>query len=238
LCALFRAGEEAVTRDFLPFFKVVANEGRLEEELYLTSFLWEEAKHVDFFNRYVEEVAQELGATPPFLASAYQQLIREELPRSMEQLYTDSGPVAQVRASVTYHLVVEGVLAETGYLLFRRLLPPPQLAGLRTAIGHIVRDESRHVAYGIYSICRNIIVHGDIAYKAFLTRMTELKPLVEQSCHELVECWREGQDGPTAEELARHSEEKFARRVSCILAARGQDPGWLGLADRFEAENK
>jgi ribonucleoside-diphosphate reductase beta chain len=31
---------------------VIAQEGRLEEEMFLTSFLWEEAKHVEFFSRF------------------------------------------------------------------------------------------------------------------------------------------------------------------------------------------
>lgn len=51
LSALFQAGEEAVTLDLLPLIIVIAQEGRLEEEMYLTSFLWEEAKHVEFFSR-------------------------------------------------------------------------------------------------------------------------------------------------------------------------------------------
>ncbi|MFK7982220.1 MAG: ribonucleotide-diphosphate reductase subunit beta, partial [Saprospiraceae bacterium] len=39
----FQAGEEAVTLDLLPLIMAVAKEGRIEEEMYLTSFLWEEA---------------------------------------------------------------------------------------------------------------------------------------------------------------------------------------------------
>ena len=52
LTALFQAGEEAVTLDLLPLIMAIAKEGRLEEEMFLTTFLFEEAKHVDFFNRF------------------------------------------------------------------------------------------------------------------------------------------------------------------------------------------
>jgi len=38
LTALFQAGEEAVTLDLLPLIQVIAEEGRLEEEMYLTTF--------------------------------------------------------------------------------------------------------------------------------------------------------------------------------------------------------
>ena len=59
LTALFQGGEESVTTDLLPLMMVVAQEGRLEEEMYLTSFLWEEAKHVEAFRRFLDEVAGE-----------------------------------------------------------------------------------------------------------------------------------------------------------------------------------
>ena len=58
LCSLFLAGEESVALDLLPLILLVAQEGRLEEELYLTSFLWEEAKHVEGFRCFIDEVGQ------------------------------------------------------------------------------------------------------------------------------------------------------------------------------------
>ena len=57
LLAMFVAGEEAVTLDLLPLIQVIAKEGRIEEEMFLTSFLFEEAKHTDFFRRFLDEVA-------------------------------------------------------------------------------------------------------------------------------------------------------------------------------------
>src|SRR5579884_2916895 len=44
LTSLFVAGEEAVTLDLLPLVLAIAREGRIEEQLYLTTFLYEEAK--------------------------------------------------------------------------------------------------------------------------------------------------------------------------------------------------
>ena len=60
LTSLFQAGEEAVTLDLLPLIRAIAQEGRIEEEMYLTTFLWEEAKHVDFSIAYS---AMSLGMT-------------------------------------------------------------------------------------------------------------------------------------------------------------------------------
>jgi ribonucleoside-diphosphate reductase beta chain len=55
LISLFQAGEESVTLDLLPPNSGIAREGHLEEEMFLTSFLFEEAKHVEFMNRFLTE---------------------------------------------------------------------------------------------------------------------------------------------------------------------------------------
>src|SRR5258708_37614842 len=58
LISLFQAGEEAVTLDLLPLIGAVARDGRLEEEIYLTSFRWQEAKHTELFLRWLNEGAE------------------------------------------------------------------------------------------------------------------------------------------------------------------------------------
>src|SRR5207245_10766486 len=74
---LFQAGEEGVTRDLLPLIMAIAAEGRLEEEIYLTSFLWEEAKHVAFFRRWLDQVASPPVHLAPFLTPASGLLLRD-----------------------------------------------------------------------------------------------------------------------------------------------------------------
>jgi ribonucleotide reductase beta subunit family protein with ferritin-like domain len=49
LCAQFIAGEEAVTQDIQPFMAAMRDEGRLADEMYLTQFAFEEAKHTQVF---------------------------------------------------------------------------------------------------------------------------------------------------------------------------------------------
>jgi len=61
LTAMFQAGEEAVTLDLLSLIMTIATEGRVEEELYLTAYLCVEAKHTDFFARFVGEVTGRKG---------------------------------------------------------------------------------------------------------------------------------------------------------------------------------
>src|SRR2546426_10022707 len=55
LTALFQAAEESMTRDLLPLLMTVVREDRLEEELFLTTFLSEEAKHTEVFRRILDE---------------------------------------------------------------------------------------------------------------------------------------------------------------------------------------
>jgi len=81
--ALFQAGEEGVTSDLLPLIMVIAGEGRIEEEIYLTSFLWEEAKHVEFFRRWLDEVALAPKDLEHYLTPSYRHLFLTELPATL-----------------------------------------------------------------------------------------------------------------------------------------------------------
>ncbi|HET8841129.1 MAG TPA: ribonucleotide-diphosphate reductase subunit beta, partial [Ktedonobacteraceae bacterium] len=70
-------------------------------------------------------------------------------------LLTDTSLEAQVRASVTYNMIIEGVLAETGYHSYYNMLERNNvMPGLRQGIGLLKRDESRHIAYGVFLISR------------------------------------------------------------------------------------
>src|SRR5258708_32992624 len=58
LISLFQAGEEAVTLDLLPLIRALARDGRLAAEIYLTSFLWQEANHAEFVRRWLSQVGE------------------------------------------------------------------------------------------------------------------------------------------------------------------------------------
>jgi ribonucleoside-diphosphate reductase beta chain len=160
LLSMFVAGEEAVTLDLLPLIQAIAQEGRIEEEMYLTTFLFEEAKHTDFFRRFMDEVADAGVDLTRFHGDNYRQLFYEALPDALSALRSDPSPASQIRASVTYNMVVEGVLAETGYQAFFTMLERNDLCpGLRKGISLLKQDESRHIAYGVYLLSRLIAEH-------------------------------------------------------------------------------
>jgi len=155
LVSLFLAGEEAVTSDLLPLIKAISNEGKLEEELYLTSFLWEEAKHVEFFSIYKQQVLKEFTSTDKYHGPFYKIIFYQKLPHALTLLDENPSPANQLKAAITYNMIVEGTLAETGYAAFYNMLEEQDLLpGLREGINKLKQDESRHIAFGLYLIQR------------------------------------------------------------------------------------
>ena len=172
--ALFQAGEEGVTRDLLPLIEAVAREERIEEEIFLTSFLWEEAKHVEFFRRWLDEVAVDRSDLSRYLTPSYTKLFMEELPAALNALRDDQSVEAQIRAAVTYNMIIEGVLAETGYHGFRLSLEAnDKMPGLLDGIRLISRDESRHIRYGVFLINR-LVNQSASGWEVMNERMNQL----------------------------------------------------------------
>ena len=179
LTAQFEGGEESVTRHLLPLLQRVAADGRIEEEMFLTAYLWEEAKHVEGFDRFLREVLGTTANLDGYFTTPYRELLLEELPAALTRLQSDESPDALARASVTYQMVVEGVLAETGYSAYQTVLSEHDLLpGMQEFIQLVQRDESRHVAYGVFLLSRLVAEHGDRIWTVIEERMDELLPLV------------------------------------------------------------
>lgn len=227
LTALFQAGEEGVTLDLLPLILVVAREQRLEEEMFLTTFLWEEAKHTEFFRRFLDEVAHDSSDLSRFHTASYRALFYEELPRTMNALLTDHSLEAQLRASVTYNMIIEGVLAETGYHSYYNMLERNNvMPGLRQGVGLLKRDESRHIAYGVYLISRLVAQQPDLWDVA----EQEMNRLLMFALGVVTESFQDSMDLPPeqmpfgfhAQEYLDYATTQFTRRLGRIERARTQ----------------
>ncbi|MGH2510684.1 MAG: R2-like ligand-binding oxidase [Ktedonobacteraceae bacterium] len=224
LCSQFLAGEESVTLDLLPLIMTVAEEGRIEEEMYLTSFLWEEAKHVEGFRRFLDEVVQEHSDLTRFGNAAYNKIFYEELPNAMNRLRTDTSIEAQIRASTTYNMIIEGVMAETGYYAFHQVLTRNNLMpGMQQFVANLKRDESRHIAFAIYFLSRLVAEHGDPAWNALEARMHELLPLVIESNNLDTQIY-EGRIAFDLDpnEFNAYSTNQFQKRIERLQKARNQ----------------
>lgn len=223
LIAQFQAGEEAVTLDLLPLINVIAKEGRLEEEMFLTTFLWEEAKHTEFF-RLVLNAIGETGDLSHYHTGTYRKVFYEILPEAMGRLEHDQSPKAVAEASIVYNMFVEGILAETGYYSFHRSLAELGLMpGLLEGIKYTKRDESRHIGYGTYLLQR-IISENPELYDHIMAKMMEMAVLANQIVSEGIEAAmarsEEFEDDP--EDTKRFAETQFKARMSVLSRAKGK----------------
>jgi ribonucleoside-diphosphate reductase beta chain len=230
LAALFQGGEESVTIDLLPLMMVIAREGRLEEEIFLTSFLFEEAKHVEFFRRFFDEVAGERGDLARFHTPSWRTIFHDELPSALDRLRFDDSPVALAEASVTYNVIVEGMLAETGYHGYHAVLERRGiLPGMRRGVALLKRDESRHIAYGVYLLSRLLTEHGGEVWEAIERRMGELVEPAIGVVNELFASYEEMPFDLRAEDFTAFALAQFEGRMSRIEAARGRSLAELDL---------
>ncbi|QYN35129.1 R2-like ligand-binding oxidase [Pseudonocardia sp. DSM 110487] len=246
LAAQFMAGEESVTVDLQPFVGAMAEEGRLADEMYLTQFVYEEAKHTEAFRRWFDAVGvtEDLNS---YIADnePYQQIFTKELPESLQTLAHDPSPRNQIRASVTYNHIVEGTLALTGYFSWQKICTSRGiLPGMQQIIKHIGDDERRHMAWGTFT-CRRHVAADDALWDAVDERMQELLVPAMGVVTATFERW----DGPPPfdvdmNEMAEYAMDKVGRRLGAIETARGADLRTIdldaspeALEERFHVED-
>jgi ribonucleoside-diphosphate reductase beta chain len=130
----------------------------------------------------------------------------------MNRLLTDPSPENQIRASVLYNMIVEGVLAETGYYSFsRNLSAAGMMPGLLQGIQLLKRDESRHIAYGVFLISR------------LVAQDKSLWPLVEERMHHYFDDIASSQErNGTPEDVRTYAKQQFEKRLARIARAREQ----------------
>lgn len=244
LAALFEAGEEAVTSDIQPFIGAMAAEGRLEDEMYLTQFAFEEAKHIEMFRRWLDAIGetgdlhQHVDGNP-----GYRKIFYELLPESMQRLATDPSPAAQVRAAVVYNQVVEGVLALTGYHSWHRAtVEQGIMPGMQEAVKLIARDERRHMAWGTFT-CRRHIAGDHSLWQVVQDTLDEmLAPalsIIDVTFDQYEQQGLEFPFGITREELSTFATSQFSRRLEVIEAAKKRSVAEVeGAEEEEDLENQ
>jgi ribonucleoside-diphosphate reductase beta chain len=245
LAAQFMAGEESVTQDLQPFVAAMAAEGRFADEMYLTQFVFEEAKHTEAFRRWFDAVGltddlhEHVEENP-----AYMEIFTQHLPESLYALAEDPSPRNQIRASVTYNHIVEGTLALTGYFAWSKVCASRGiLPGMQQVIKHIGDDERRHMAWGTFT-CRRHVAADDAMWDVVDERMQEL--LVPAMG--VVVGGREDEERPFGIEIndmAEYAMDKVGRRLGAIESARGanlldidRDASPETLEEKFHAEDQ
>jgi ribonucleoside-diphosphate reductase beta chain len=189
---LFGAGEEAVTEDLAPMAIVLED---INDQMFITSQLYEEAKHTQWFDRYwrevIDPIAEELGyeRTVPTDQHYYNQDYIDLFAKNeaaMEQLLDEDTPETRAKAYCHYHLVVESVLAQTGYYGLTSTFSPqgdpdvpqrdfPHLEGLVQGITYIRSDEGRHVGFGMNKV-RSLIHEEGVDPQIVRDTLMDLMP--------------------------------------------------------------
>ena len=245
--ARFGAGEEAVTEDLMP--RGLALED-INDQMFLSSQIYEEGKHTQFFDRYWREVinatAEELGyeVTQPtdqrYFNDHYIALF-DKTEAAMENLLEDDSPRARTEAYCHYHLTVESVLAQTGYYGFTSAFSDsgtddvtdedyPNAEGLVNGIAKIRSDEGRHVGFGMQKV-RGYVQSGEVDEDVVQETLQDLMPHVAGTFGDLTE-------GLNPMPLIEYSRDKLTRRIEIITDAEAEVPDvdeLVKLSDRDEA---
>jgi ribonucleoside-diphosphate reductase beta chain len=147
-----------------------------------------------------------------------------ELPQALNALKTDRSTEAQIRASVTYNMIIEGVLAETGYHGFRQSLEANhKLPGLLEGVRLLARDESRHIRYGVFLIDRLVNQSPD-GWEVMNQRMNELLGPALSVVSEFWEFY-DDEHGPFGQKMETYIEfasTQFDKRMKVLERDRGK----------------
>jgi ribonucleoside-diphosphate reductase beta chain len=195
----FYEGEESVTRTLVPFLTIVdqledAPFSTIQMEMYLTTHLFEEAKHTDFFARYFEEVVgTQETEIDEYEESEYWQNpeLKEFLVDDLEDVGDRMREVARdgdqqelryVLAEGVMHYmgIVEAQLAKSGYEIFDRTfqsvsddLGMEVLPGFQDGIKDIRKDEGRHIANGRWMMKKLAEEDPDVVTEVYEPKIAE-----------------------------------------------------------------
>jgi ribonucleoside-diphosphate reductase beta chain len=227
--AMFGAGEESVTEDLAPLATALDT---VEDQMFITTQMYEEAKHADFFDRYWREVtnpAEEtvgMDVTSPhedrWYADEYLELFERE-EEAMHRLVEEDTVENRVRAYAHYHLTVEGILAQTGYWGLTKNFDGtkedlPHLPGLVKGIKLIRRDEARHVGFGMRKVKEAIHEEG-VDEEVLHDTLGDIVPLVQKT---VMHVWDSVDDpdsfpGTGPGRLARYAADRHQGRMKQML---------------------
>ena len=221
LAAMFLAGEEAVTRDLQPFLAAMSAEGRFGDEMYLTQFCFEEARHVEVFRRWLDAVGIREDLNGMIADNeGHRAIFSRALPEALQRLHADPSPANQVRASITYNHIVEGTLALTGYHAWQLICENLGVfPGMKRIVELIGDDERRHMAWGTYTCRRHVAADPD-NWTVVETRMRELLPSALRAIDHASRQYPPELFGVGVRELMRFASGRARRRLQAIESAR------------------
>lgn len=212
--------EERITTKFSG---LVGAEGSEEEVTFLATQQVDEARHMQFYARFQDEVvsepaviAQHVERAREQVSPAFQAIFDDKLVAAHNRLLTDPGDRgAKVAFVMIYHQILEATLGLTTFEFATRYLEREGLLpGFVAGYTKIHHDEHRHIAYGTWFLRR--AVAGTPAMADVIRQtLRELLPAVAEALTPPA-----GADasvlGASADELRTFALDGLTRRLNVI----------------------
>jgi ribonucleoside-diphosphate reductase beta chain len=221
LSSLMVAEERITTK----FGGLVLAHGSEEEATFLATQQVDEARHMQFYARFQDEViadpraiAEHVTRAREQLSPAFSKVFDEALVQAHERLlHNPHDPHAKVDFVTTYHLVIEATLGLTAFRFITRYLEQQQLLpGFVEGYEKIHHDEHRHIGYGTWFLQKAIGDQPELADNVRAT-LRDLLPAVAES---LTPPDRDGTDwealGASSEEIRTFALGGLKRRLNII----------------------
>jgi ribonucleoside-diphosphate reductase beta chain len=185
LSSLMVAEERITTK----FSGLVGAHGTEEEATFLATQQVDEARHMQFYARFQDEVVAE-----PAVIAAHVDRAREQVSDSFRQIFdvalveahealvnAPADLAAKVRFITIYHLILESTLGLTSFRFITDYLKSNELLpGFVDGYSKIHHDETRHIGYGIWFLRETVREHSDQAQTVRAT-LRDLLPAVAES---------------------------------------------------------
>jgi ribonucleoside-diphosphate reductase beta chain len=179
----FFVGEERVTTQFSGLVMAYEDE---QEESFLTTQQVDEARHMQFFDRFYREVVgmgdagiqDRLAKVRENVNDDFVELFDNALVDAGRRLIADPSNVdAKVDFVTAYHMVIEGTLALTGqWTITDYWEKTGKMQGFLEGFKNVARDEHRHVAYGTWYLKKACAESPELADRVRAT-LHELLPI-------------------------------------------------------------
>ena len=185
LSSLMVAEERITTK----FSGLVGAHGSEEEATFLSTQQVDEARHMQFYARFQDEVIAEpkviaahIDRARGSVSDAFRHIFDEVLVDYHEQLVAAPGDLAaKVRFITLYHQVLEGTLGLTTFKFVTDYLRDHDLlGGFVDGYSLIHHDETRHIGYGVWFLRETVREHPEMADVVRAT-LRELLPSVADS---------------------------------------------------------
>ena len=185
LSSLMVAEERITTK----FSGLVGAYGSEEEATFLSTQQVDEARHMQFYARFRDEVVAEPDVIAAHVerareqvSPAFRKLFDEALVDAHERLVAAPGDfTAKVRFITLYHLILESTLGLTTFRFITQYLEREDLLpGFVEGYSKIHHDETRHIGYGVWFL-REAVRQDDGAADTIRDTLRDLLPAVAES---------------------------------------------------------